>query len=148
MFLKTVIFFIIDYRDTHTIKIIPFTEYRFRLSLRYNNQTWSPFIIREYQYSPKINIEVKGELKIGNNISLECSTELSPTVVDSITWKNNNPNLKNILKLTPLTVNNMQLTYYCEIRYNFRMIQKMFKLNTSSIEGIGINFLGLILFFF
>ena len=68
-------------------------------------------------------------------MSLECKTDLSPTVVDSVTWKNNNPALKNVLRLNPLTVHNMYLTYFCEIRYNFRMIQKAYRLNVSSIGG-------------
>lgn len=95
---------------------------------------WTPFIRKEYQYAPKITIDIKGDLRLGNNISLECNTELSPSVVDSITWKNNNLNMRNILRLTPLTVNNMMNTYFCEIRYNLRTIQKAFRLNTSTIE--------------
>lgn len=125
---------ILDYRDNHTIKIIPFTDYRFSLSLRDSNLQWTSFIVKEFQYAPKITIDIKGSLKIGSNVDLECNTELSPSVIDSITWKNNNPFYKNVLKFTPLTVNNMMLTYFCEIRYNYRMIQKMFKFNESSIE--------------
>ena len=96
--------------------------------------------------APKISIEVKDELRIGNNVSLECTTELSPNIIDSITWKNNvaaaaassasSRQTQHIFHLTPLTVHNMYLTYFCEIRYNFvRMIQKAFKLNVTSIGG-------------
>ena len=115
---------------------MPFTEYRFSLSLRHGHFNWTQFTIQEYQFTPKIIIDVKGEIKIGNNITLECNTELNPSVIDSISWRNNIPNSKNILKITPLTVNNMMREYFCEIRYNFRMIQKSYNFNKSNIEGI------------
>ena len=124
----------IDFRDSHTLKIIPFTDYRFSLSIRDSNFLWTPFVRKEFQYAPKITIDIKGELRIGQNVTLECNTDLSSSVVDSITWKNNNPYMKNVLRLMPLTMHNMMTTYFCEIRYNFRMIQKAFRLNMTSIE--------------
>lgn len=69
-------------------------------------------------------------------MTLECMTDLSPTIVDSITWKNNHPSMKGVLKLGPLTISNLHQTYYCEIRFNyFRMIQKAYKLNLTSLGG-------------
>lgn len=128
---------ILDFKETHTVKINPYIDYRFSISIRDNNNVWSGFTRREYQYAPKITIDVKGELKIGSNVSLECKTELGPSIIDSITWKNNAPSNKNILHLTPLTVHNMYLTYFCEIRYNFvRMIQKAFKLNITNMGDL------------
>jgi hypothetical protein len=119
------------------VKINPYIDYRFSISIRDENDVWLPFARREYQYAPKITIDVKGDLKIGNNVTLECKTELSANIIDSITWKNNAVSNKNILTLAPLTVHNMYLTYFCEIRYNFvRMIQKAFKLNVTNIGDI------------
>jgi hypothetical protein len=87
--------------------------------------------------APKINIVVKGELKLGSNISLECLTELSPSIVDSITWKSNNPAMKGVMSLSPLTVSNLHQTYFCEIRFNyFRMIQKAYRLNLTSLGDL------------
>lgn len=67
-------------------------------------------------------------------MTIECKTDLHASIIDSITWKNSNPMMKGILKLTPLTVYNMYQTYFCEIRYNFvRMMQKAFKLNITDL---------------
>ncbi len=58
------------------------------------------------------------------------------SIIDSISWKNGNPSMRGVLKLTPLTVYNMYQTYFCEIRYNFvRMMQKAFKLNITDLGG-------------
>jgi hypothetical protein len=90
-----------------------------------------------YFQAPKISIEVKGELKLGSNLTLECLTELSPSIVDSITWKNNNPALKGVMTLAPLTVSNLHQTFFCEIRFNyFRMIQKAYRLNLTSLGDL------------
>jgi hypothetical protein len=87
--------------------------------------------------APKINIVVKGDLKLGSNISIECLTELSPSIVDSITWKSNNPAMKGVLNLAPLTMSNLHQTYFCEIRFNyFRMIQKAYRLNLTSLGDL------------
>lgn len=128
--------FCLDYRDEHVIKINPYIDYRFSISLRNEKNEWTPFLRREYQYAPKITIDVRGDIKLGNNITLECKTELSESIVDSITWKSYNPNAKGTLTISPLTVANVYQTYYCEIRFNFfRMIQKAFRLNATNLGG-------------
>lgn len=128
---------ILDYRDEHVIKINPYIDYRFSLSVRNQNYEWTPFLRREYQYAPKITIDVKGDVKLGENVTLECKTELSEAIVDSITWKNGNAAMKGTLVISPLTIANVHQTYYCEIRFNFfRMIQKAYRLNVTSLGGI------------
>ena len=130
-----------DYRDEHVIKINPYIDYRFSISLRSQRNEWTGFTRREYQYAPKITIDVQGDIKLGNNITLECKTELSDSIVDSITWRNYNPSMKGMLVISPLTVANVHQTYYCEIRFNFfRMIQKAFRLNATDLGGILIDF--------
>jgi hypothetical protein len=128
---------ILDYRDEHVLKINPYIDYRFSLSLRNQRFEWTPLLRREYQYAPKISIDVRGEVRLGGNVTLECKTELSDSIVDSITWKNGNPAARGNLVLSPLTITNLQQTYYCEIRFNFfRMIQKAFRLNATALGGI------------
>lgn len=41
---------ILDYRDEHVIKINPYIDYRFSISLRNEKYEWTPFFRREYQY--------------------------------------------------------------------------------------------------
>ena len=77
---------------------------------------------------------MKGEVNLGKNISLECKTDLSPSIVNSITWKDY-PSMKNVLKINRLSYQNLYATYYCEIRFNFlRIIQKAFRLNVTLVE--------------
>lgn len=90
-----------------------------------------------YLIAPKINIDVKGDLKLGNNISIECKTDLHPSIIDSITWKNaDHDSFSNgTLYIKSLNHYNIYQTYFCEIRYNqARMMQKAFKLNITAIE--------------
>jgi hypothetical protein len=42
---------ILDYRNTHVVKINPYIDYRFSLSIRNENGEWTPFLRKEYQYS-------------------------------------------------------------------------------------------------
>lgn len=53
---------ILDYRDSHVVKINPYIDYRFSISLRDDNNEWTPYLRMEYQYSlclplfkPRIN---------------------------------------------------------------------------------------------
>lgn len=128
---------ILDYRDSHVIRINPYVEYRFSISIRDSELKWTPMLRQDFQYAPKIDIDVKGDVKIGNNVTLECKTEMNASLIDSITWKNFNPLWRNQLKLYPLTVHNIYTTYFCEIRYNFiRLIQKAYKLNFTNQEDL------------
>ncbi len=130
---------LLEYKESHTVKINPYVDYRFSLSVRGPNNTWSDYSKREYQYAPKITIEVKGELRLGNNISIECKTDLHPSIIDSIQWKNSNQQTQqassSILYIKSLNHYNIYQTFFCEIRYNqARMMQKAFKLNITAIE--------------
>jgi hypothetical protein len=133
---------ILDFKESHTVKINPYIDYRFSISVRNEHNVWSAFSSREYSYAPRIFINVTGAIRIGNNVSLECTTELSPSIIDSISWKHNvlasgSRQPAHIMHIAPLTVHNMHLTYFCEIRYNFvRMIQKAYKLNVSGIVEV------------
>lgn len=40
---------LLDYKESHVVKINPYIDYRFSLSLR-NGDKWSSFVRREYQY--------------------------------------------------------------------------------------------------
>lgn len=52
---------ILDYRDSHIVKINPFIDYRFSISIRDDQQNWTPFLRKEYQYS-KIKLLVTFKL--------------------------------------------------------------------------------------
>lgn len=41
---------LLDYKETHVIKINPYVDYQFSLSVRYSNNTWSSYSRRVYQY--------------------------------------------------------------------------------------------------
>ena len=42
---------ILDYTNTHLVKINPYIDYRFSISLRNERYSWTPYIRKEYQYS-------------------------------------------------------------------------------------------------
>ena len=41
---------ILDFKESHSVKIDPYIDYRFSISLRDEQLDWSPFVSREYQY--------------------------------------------------------------------------------------------------
>lgn len=41
---------LLDYKESHTVMINPYVDYRFTLSIRGINNTWTPYSKREYQY--------------------------------------------------------------------------------------------------
>lgn len=42
---------LLDYKDSHVVKINPYIEYRFSLSIRDESFQWTPFLRKEYIYS-------------------------------------------------------------------------------------------------
>ena len=45
---------ILDFQESHQIKIIPYTDYRFSLSIRDSSLNWTPFVRKEFHYGMKL----------------------------------------------------------------------------------------------
>ncbi|CAF0715506.1 unnamed protein product [Brachionus calyciflorus] len=124
---------IMDYRNEHSVMIRPYMDFRFTLSLRDGQNKWSPFLRKEFQYSPSVSVQIIGDLKFGNDIKLKCTADLSEEIIESITWRNS-PVFGDTLLIPQLTPYNLHQTYFCEIRIGAKqMIQKTFKFNVTDL---------------
>ena len=125
-----------DYRNEHAVLIRPFIDFRFSISLRDTNNKWTPFLRKEFQYSPSITVDIIGEMKFGKDVKLKCKTDMSKEIVESITWRNI-PQVGDTFLINQLSPYSLHQTYYCEIRIGSRqMIQKAFKFNLTELEGL------------
>ena len=91
-----------------------------------------------YFTEPKITFKLNPDaVKVGKNVSVECITDLDPSIVNSISWKTSTAYFGNVLKLAPLSYLHAHQTFYCEIKYNrIRIMQRSFRFNVPVINGI------------
>lgn len=126
---------IMEFRQEHSVIIRPFIDFRFSISLRDSENKWTPFLRKEFQYSPSVTIDIIGDLKFGLNVKLVCKTDLSKEVVESISWRNGVSN-SDTLTLPNFSPFNLHQTYYCEIRIGSKqMIQKAFKFDLKDMKN-------------
>lgn len=126
---------IMEYRDEHSVIIKPFVDFRFSISLRDSENNWTPFLRKEFQYSPLVSVDIIGNLKFGQNIKLVCKTDLSEEVVESISWRNS-ASRNDTLIFPHFSPFNLHQTYFCEIRIGSKhIIQKAFKFDLKEIQN-------------